>query len=175
MDSNMIEKIDELTKRNTEYMRNTNVTLNHIRGGITKSIKNTEEEAYNRGANDAWEIARRLVLSDRDIAFFTNEDMEEIFDCDTYFEVLRQYTCREAMDAEKAYREEQEKRKTKEAQTFERGDVVYVKELNANGIYLSDACYYYQVLMDGNSNVAELTKDSCTLSKTGKHIDLSLE
>lgn len=175
MDQNLIDKIDALTKRNTEYMRNTNITLNHIRGGITKSIKNTEEEAYNRGLNDAWKIARRLVLSDRDIAFFTNEDMEEIFDCDTYFEVLRQYTCREAMDAEKAYREEQEERKTKEAQTFKRGDVVIVGDMSRTGIYASEDDEYYYVWLNGDYHIAPLHKQVYKITKTGKHIDLSLE
>lgn len=171
MDKNLIDKIDELTKRNTEYMRDTNVTLNHIRGGITKSIKNTEEEAYNRGANDAWEIAKKVTTTV--VECYMADEMRAIFDKRTASGVMVNYTGVEAIEAVKKYEEKQKAQST--VTEFKRGDVVYVKELNANGIYLSDACYYYQVLMDGNSNVAELTKDSCTLSKTGKHIDLSLE
>lgn len=164
----VIKIIDELTKKNTEYRAEVNDQLNRIRGFV--------EHDYNRGAADAWALARKICVYLTD-GGYTSGELMDIFGTGALVVIFDNFTAAEAMTKVKEY-EERKKKEEEEAQRFERGDVVeVVRGLgdSCTGIFLSDGYHYHSVLLDGESHVTQLTKDVITLRKTGKHIDLSLD
>ncbi len=77
-----------------------------------------EEEAYNKGLNDAWELAQKLWLPVRHGGI--NVDIvTKIFECD-YFEIPKNFTPQEALAKIEAYEKEQAEIKV--------GDVVYADD-----------------------------------------------
>ena len=179
MSENLLEKIDEITKLNQEYRRDINERLNLIRGGLTKKTEDVEE-AYDRGLQDMWECIYAINASvnkggltvDECCAIFGNKYMTDIVERYAYRECINLYKSHMEKKSELA------KKAEAEYQTVKRGDVVEVVGGigdSCTGIFLSDGYHYYSVLLDGDSHVTELTKDVFRLTKTGKHIDLSLD
>ena len=172
MDQNLIDKIDELTKRNTEYMRDTNVMLNHIRGGITKSSKNTEEEAYNRGLNDAWDLAGKVDIPSSE-GGYALEDLRYIFGEACVSNIYRKFTGVEAMHMVKEF-EERLKEAYAEVQSFKRGNVVSYDMGGSifEGIFLYEDEEDYLVISPASGTPQQLSKRIFTLTKTGAHVDI---
>lgn len=178
MDNNVIEKIDEIMKQNKEFTRDMNEKLNHIRGGLAKKTEDVEE-AYDRGLRDMWEVVYAIagptdkggLTAGECLAIFGNRYMGDIVEHCTYRECINLYRIHNEKKVGLAKKEE------KEAQRFERGDVVIVENVGGQpeGIYLSETGIYHVVLYDDSCYPQLYVKDIFTLRKTGKHIDMSLD
>ena len=176
MDQNLIDKIDEIIKHNKDFTRNMSEKLNLIRGGLTKKTEDVEE-AYDRGLQDMWEIIYTICADKRKGGLTTGECLD-IFGQRTIYGIADNLTYREAVELYKTHMEkkmELVKQAEEEAQTFERGDVVYVNNISRTGIYATECDEYYYVWLEGDHHIAPLIKDVYRITKTGKHIDLSLE
>ena len=178
MREDLIKQIDEVTKQNTEYLRDMNVSLNHIRGGICKSTKNAEEEGYDRGLNDDWEIARKTVHLPSN-GGYTHKEMVSIFGRTCVNDILERFTAVEVMDRVKKYEEQRKKKEEqeKEAQTFKRGDVVMCHSIiyppdSRLVVYIGETEHDYDVLYRDHNITQLVSKENYYLTKTDKHIDL---
>lgn len=120
-------------------------------------------EAYNKGLNDAWELARKIVL-DVSKGGIPERDMRSMFgEKWTVSDVLKNYTPQEALAKLEAYEKEQNEIKV--------GDVVRLKGSDKEYVVTTideDRCseIYCGVSKDGRWFV------QCNVKKTGKHIDI---
>ena len=118
------------------------------------------EQAFDKGCNAAWELARKIVLKNGYSAY----DLHEIFNCCGSHQALEDYTYPEAA----AKVAEWEKAK---------------EEIKVGDVYRSEVGNYFAIrTTDGEKGVAEILfmcngevtpdyiKSHCT--KTGRHIDI---
>ena len=122
--------------------------------------KGNEEDAYNKGLNDAWELAKKLFGYSCDTKL-SCEDMKKIFGSACEMDILRNNTPQEALAKLEAYE------KSKEA--IKVGDVV---ELESEKMLVTRIV--------GNDTMDVLASDgnvyyysNMPFIKTGKHIDIS--
>ena len=146
-----VRPIAELEELNSDY--------------INEHFGELQDEAYQAGLNDAWEAARRIVVS-TDYGGIASETLLEIFGMRGYSYIMQDNTAQEAIDKIKAYEEKQKDR-------IEVGD-----EVDWNG-----DCFVvtriYQPLVDKRCN--GIAKDGSVymdvvydrLTKTGKHYDIA--
>ena len=118
-------------------------------------------QAFNQGAEAAWELARKIVIQNG----YSSCDLYEIFGSSDLQHVLENYTYTEA--AAKVAEWEKAKEEIKV------GDIVKIREGNNNDLCVlcmsTDKKYYNAV--DGYGAVYYLlTKEMIT--KTGRHIDI---
>ena len=66
------------------------------------------DEAYQRGLNDAWDAARKIVLSREDGGLFAYEERKAVFGCGNYM-ALKKFLAQEAIDKIRQYEQKQEK------------------------------------------------------------------
>ena len=121
-------------------------------------------QAFNKGAETAWELARKITCQPINGGFKRSE-FEEIFDEGYISDVFEKYTYSEA--AAKVAEWEKAKEEIK------RGDIVKIREGNNNDLCVlcmsTDKKYYNAV--DGYGAVYYLlTKEM--IAKTGRHIDV---
>lgn len=118
-------------------------------------------QAFNQGAEEAWELARKIVIQDGYSAY----DLYEIFGCSDLQYVLENYTYQEA--AAKVAEWEKVKEEIKV------GDIVKIHEGNDNDLcvlYVSTDKKYYNAVDEYGAVYNMLTKGMIT--KTGRHIDI---
>ena len=125
--------------------------------GLVDMAKVTE--AYNKGLEDAWELAKKIVVDCKDM---TGKEFQDIFGYYLH-EVFVNYTPQEALAKLEAYEKEQAEIKV--------GDVVQVK----NGYEFlvthisKEKTHYFGITTTGDTytsvHISELTN-------TGKHIDI---
>lgn len=87
------------------------------KAGIEEAIKwskGNEEDAYEAGLNDAWNLAKKLY-SPLSQGVLSAEEIRSAFGCE-YLEVIHKYSAKEALDKLKAYEKAQ--------RTFHVGDVI---------------------------------------------------
>ena len=60
---------------------------------------------YQRGLDDAWEVARRIALNSND-GGLSIEELDEIFGCYTLQQVFRQYSAQQTIEKIKDYEEQ---------------------------------------------------------------------
>lgn len=110
-------------------------------------------EAYNKGLNDAWELARKIDL-------FDGKERIKIFGYLTSEYIKEHYTVQEALAKLEAYEKEQNEIKV--------GDVIicYDKEGVVTKV---DDNYFNIIYEDGSSD--KISQIICK-EKTGKHIDI---
>ena len=65
------------------------------------------EKAYQKGLNDAWDAARKIVLSREDGGLFEYEARKSVFGCGNYM-ALKNYSASEAVKKIRQYEQEQE-------------------------------------------------------------------
>lgn len=131
--------------------------------------KGNEEDAYNKGLNDAWKLAKKILLP---VGYggIVIEDLNKMFDVPSTRRashwILKEFTPQEALAKLEAYEKSKEEIKV--------GDVVYNSNNNQNAMVL-------QVNKDRkNATVIELFGDKLqmhtpplgALIKTGTKIDL---
>lgn len=119
-------------------------------------IENEIKEAYDKGLNDAWELANKLNN-------MVVQDIMDIYgfclDRDEVFEVM---TPQEALSKLEAYEKEQALIKI--------GDVVKHCSVDSVGVvvkmHCNDRCYV--LFRDGSGGIHKISE----FEKTGKHIDI---
>lgn len=121
-------------------------------------------QAFNQGADKAWELARKIVRQPINGGYKRSE-FEEIFGCGYISDIFEKYTYPEAA----AKLAEWEKAK----EEIKVGDIVKIREGNNNDLCVlcmsTDKKYYNAV--DGYGAVYYLlTKEM--IAKTGRHIDI---
>lgn len=181
------DKIGEQIERNLYYISRV-VTNDNVRHEFENNIRllheasimmdaiavalAPNEDDYNRGLNDAWELARKIVSLSPQEGGYSCHDMLRIFGHSTLREISDQYTVQEALSKSQEY----EKKKAEEEAKLVPGDVVKVTDKRDSsynyGIYLGDDYYSHYILRRGNMASSLCTKDFYTLEKTGQHVDL---
>lgn len=154
----IVKEIDEATSLMTEAKVKMNIALNLARGVIMKG-NTVDTEAYNKGLNDAWELAKKLWHNDAR----TNDD---IYGIEYFIDIANEYTPQEALAKFEAYEKEQEKVRQK----IMVGDIVTLED-GTKGVVMDE---------DGVDNVVIFTENGCIeawmnkkyITKTGKHIDI---
>lgn len=144
---------------------------NNLLGKIKTILKDTDKE-YERGCEDAWELARKLFGSTNNGAYSASE-FYKIFDNRPITIAMEEHSYKEALAKVEAY--EKKKKEEEEAKKIVFGDVVECKGLVNTyiGIFVSEIDDKYAVLMnDCNKELQLLTKSNWTLTKTGKHFDI---
>lgn len=71
------------------------------------------DEAYQRGLNDAWDAARKIVLSREDGGLFGYEERKAVFGCGNYM-ALKMFLAPEAIEKIRQYEQEKEESVTTE-------------------------------------------------------------
>ena len=122
-------------------------------------IENEIEEAYNKGLNDAWELAKKIVLPDKDGGMKISE-IKNVFKINhvDVNDILRNFTPQEALAKLEAYEKEQAEIKV--------GDVV---EVNGCKFLVTTVANDHINLID-SKGITTWTTSTC--KKTGKHIDI---
>ena len=118
------------------------------------------EEAYNKGMNDAWELAKKIVLNEID-GGMSVKDFYNIFDKTMGDEdVLKKFSPKEVLAKLEAYE--------KGLEEIKAGDVVQCGGIKGvvGRVMKSELCV---ICADGSSGY--WTKSEC--ENTGKHIDIS--
>lgn len=175
-------KIGEQIERNMYYMTavSTNASVTRELGnnikllqGINIQMSESDETEYNRGLNDAWELAQRIACQWS--IGYSIEELDEIFGNERIgtASTMRNYTYQEALAKVEAY----EKKKAEEAAKLEPGDVVKVID-NGNpyntyhGVYLGTMDYSHYIQERGSHCPTTFNKHYFTLMKLDQHVDL---
>jgi hypothetical protein len=121
-------------------------------------IENEIKEAYNKGLNDAWELAKKMVAPAY-IGGMGNSECIAVFGMNLNgYEILSKYTPQEALAKLEAYEKEQAEIKV--------GDVV---EVNGYKFLVTTVANDHINLID-SKGITTWTTSTC--KKTGKHIDI---
>ena len=135
---------------------NSEKILKEIEEGMSVLRQTISAEAYNKGLNDAWELAKKLDLLDCSVG-------EQIFGTYKLAEVFTKYTPQEALAKLEVYKKEQASIKV--------GDVV--KNINTGEAVV------LQIRLDGLLNIYSIKDgmvrigwNKTAFKKTGKHIDI---
>ena len=116
-------------------------------------------QAFNQGAEAAWELARKIVLKNGYSAY----DLHEIFNCCGSHQALEDYTYPEA--AAKVAEWEKAKEEIKVGDVLE---YIYDSNVKCTATNLYPNNMAYLVFDDGTAGMHELDD----FKKTGRHIDI---
>lgn len=135
-------------------------------GAVTK-VEVAKME-YERGLNDAWEAARRIVLPSDCYANGLYGNMKEIFGLNDYLArgVFTDFSASEAVAKIKEYEEKQAEEQTKEEEKFKVGDEV-ITDIRRFIVLGIDAGGWYHLWCLDNGLTYE-TICSKDLTKTGR-------
>lgn len=129
-------------------------------GWVDKEVLHPVNESYNRGLNDAWELAKKIVLPDH-LGGYTVDELKDIFGKNTFAPLMNTFTPQEALAKVKAYEEEQDEIKV--------GDVIKLRNWYTESIVTRvDGDIIYQLFTDGSCGIYTNKED---LEKTGRHFD----
>lgn len=139
---------------------------------IIDVLKSSEE--YNRGADDAWELAKQVITVRSE--FMPSDVLKEVFGTDYCDDILSSITGKEALAKVKEY----EQKKKEEAERPVVGDVVNVKQPDGyqsfNGIFIREITENsnggYVILGSQFERLTLIGKDVWKIEKTGKHFDI---
>ena len=120
-------------------------------------VKSKTNAAYRKGLEDAWNAARKIVLSREDGGLFSYEERKAVFGCGNYM-ALKKFLAQEAIEKIRQYEQEQEKIKVGDEVEAVAGKAVIIEVLD-NG---KNVRYMYP---DASFGVI----DSCNLTRTGRH------
>lgn len=116
-------------------------------------------QAFNQGAEAAWELARKIVIQDG----YSGYDLYEIFGCSDLQHVLENYTYPEA--AVKVAEWEKAKEEIKVGDVLED---IYDSNVKCTVTNLYPSNMAYLVFDDGTAGMHKLD----TFKKTGRHMDI---
>lgn len=118
-------------------------------------------QAFNQGAEAAWELAKKFVLYGEDA--YSGKELKEIFDCTHTQEIMRNYTYPEAVAKVSQWEKAKEEIKV--------GDVLeYIADNNVKCVVTKphSSNMAYLVFNDGSAGLSELDN----LRKTDRHTDI---
>lgn len=130
------------------------------------------KESYNRGLNDAWELARKIVSLLPEEGGYSCYDMRGIFGPVSLRDISNKFTVQEAL----AKSQEYEKKKAEEEAKLVPGDVVEIKNMSygdRKAIFIKYEDDDAIVLFRKGGSTRLVGKDVWTIVKTGKHVDIS--
>lgn len=141
--------------------------LNILKGklnNLNEETKRSVDEAYQRGLDDAWEAARKIVLNP-DEGGISTRNLSAIFGLGTMQYAFTKNSASEAIAKLKAYEEKQAEDEIKA------GDEVKLRAHKENYLVTSykqdgDMCN----LMDVRGGFFRVKK--CDIHKTGRHFDI---
>lgn len=157
----MAEEITRLLAEN-ERLKKENKTLKlKVDYYELYSDKHEEEceQEFNRGGNEAWELAKKIILNNG----YSVHDLYEIFNSHDSYHALENYTYQEA--AAKVAEWEKAKEEIKNGDVLES---IYDNTLKCTVTNLYPDNIAYLVFDDGRAGFYDLDK----FKKTGRHIDI---
>ena len=143
------------------------MTLDNIKSGLKADRQKAIDEAYQQGLNDAWGVAKRIVLTktDANCPYFTVAELEKIFGCFSSQSVFDTYSASEAIEKVKAYEEHQkvddEIKVGDEVEAYSGKAIVFCTSINTAGDKVCTYWYPSEYRFD-----RDRTKN---LKKTGRH------
>jgi hypothetical protein len=126
---------------------------------IKDDVLHTMDEFYNKGLNDAWELARKIALPTSD-GGYSCEELQDIFGYRSFNSVLKMFTPQEALAKIKAYEERNKIRV---------GDVVKLKGTSHEAIVTRVTETILHCLFKDGRCTPGCYKEN--YEKTGKHFD----
>jgi len=132
-------------------------------GKADTPFTDTEEKAYNRGLNDAWEVIKKITKDDS-VCGYSIEMMQELFGWTCVYDITHNYTPEEAIAKIKAYEEQQ-----KQDAEIKVGDEVYSDAFDDKGIVThitADKVACVCIICNGSTMMKVGT---IGLHKTGRH------
>jgi len=132
-------------------------------GKADTPFTDTEEKAYNRGLNDAWEVIKKITKDDS-VGGYSIEMMQELFGWTCVYDITHNYTPEEAIAKIKAYEEQQ-----KQDAEIKVGDEVYSDAFDDKGIVThitADKVACVCIICNGSTMMKVGT---IGLHKTGRH------
>ena len=175
----LIKEIDKQkeTNRNIRYPRrgymmslecNEALRKNNVLLDRAQSALRIADKEYERGCNDAWELARKISMRSID-GGYTRDELLEIFGYLSTTDVFRFYKA-----YSEARREVRDYEKKKEEAKLKPGDVVEYELCGEieKAIFLYESDDYYWVIKELGACPQKLGKLDFTLSKTYKHVNL---
>lgn len=155
-----IEAIERAIEKGNGFVLLDGIMMNWLLEKL-KNEPSCEEvkEAYDKGLNDAWELAGRLA---KPVEYdgYSRSEIKQIWGTAEYEEVLLS-TPQEALAKLKAY---------EEAHKIKVGDIVRLKEDPAIAIWVTNVYAYDVEGLDENYVKRDVSLSN--LEKTGKHIDI---
>jgi hypothetical protein len=134
-----------------------NVKTNHV----TDDVLHTPDDDYNKGLNDAWELAKKIILPSH-MGGYTTDELKNIFGKNTSISAISDFTPQEALAKVKKYEEHN---------VIKVGDVVRLIGCCVEGIVTRvDSRNIYRLFKDG-STTKEALEDVKGFAKTGEHFD----
>lgn len=174
----IINELEEIIKYNKaarqasclELFKDSSRKSNDVLAKAKNYIKSSDE--YERGLNDGWELATKVVYMSTDDSFHT-------FGYKSPALTLERHS---GLDARKLYNEymEEKKKKEEEAAKPKLGDVVEVNGVDLRGvfrythkgIYLKETDTTHNILVN-NGDIYILEKEYMeSIEKTGEHVDI---
>lgn len=154
----------------TEYDRGYNKGYNNRK--IEEEFEKSND--YEQGLNDAWELTRKLIISDYDGAY-SAKDMRDIWKHGGFLSILKDFTAQQALEKLKKY-EEQKKEKIEKAEIHV-GDEIYSELTNCKAVVQRiDTWNRYQCFDNKGSQfvIDEQIFNECWV-KTGKNYPQIIE
>ena len=165
-DKFIVEIKEVMNSDNGTLYRSNFKTLTFDDNGLDKLQKYNEDMipydvAYNKGLEDAWELAKKIASNPSEGGFSIKE-LIKIFESSLIKDIFKKYSAQEALAKLEAYENEQADIKV--------GDVVV--HLDTKGVVLDfiDSTDDEMVVLNENGCVEEWKHSQC--KKTGKHIDI---
>ena len=119
------------------------------------------EEKYNKGLNDAWELARKIVLK-AEMGGICYDDFKKIFGVGDYASVLRTLSPQQALAKIEAY---------EESKAIKVGDVVFNDREDVKAVIIDSSIAEGTWQVYTEDCCVELWKE-CEFKKTGKTVDI---
>lgn len=119
------------------------------------------DKTYTDGLNDAWELTRKLIISDYDGAY-SAKDMRDIWKHGGFLSILKDFTAQQALEKLREYEKNVE---------IHVGDEIYSKLTECKAVVQRiDYWNRYQCFTDNGSQfiIGEETFNDCWV-KTGKN------
>lgn len=146
---------------------------NNLLGKIKTILKSADKE-YERGCDDAWELARKLFGKTANGAY-TSSEFYKIFDDYGMASMMENHTYQEALAKVEAY--EKKKKEEAEAAKIVVGDVVvcvykYNDQKRYKGIVRQVDNEHVYIMTKDCVHIRCLLKSEFDITKTGKNIDI---
>jgi hypothetical protein len=130
----------------------------YISTDVKDDVLHPTDELYNKGLNDAWELAKKIEISSYD-GGYTGKELMEMFGTISFNKIFADLTPQEALAKVKEYEERNE---------IKVGDVVKSKSSNIERIVtrVTETNIYF-LFRDGSCG----SYTNKNLEKTGEHFD----
>ena len=165
---------DKLVKEIRDAINFSGYTKEYYRSLLQRCLVDSGEdrlEEYNRGAEDAWGLARKIAIMPS-VGGYTTTELDDIFGSDYEPRIFESNSGLEALAKVEAY----EKKKKEEAEKeIKVGDVVRHSDVIGCGPMTFIVSYMDNNEIKGlfdNGSTCTFTYPNSHITKTGKHVDI---